>query len=152
MDEPHPHPLRNKARLRIAHPDQKLIKALGLRIVARNCVIHQSAQGLAIIPRCKILECAHADMALGNAGENRAGADIFAQDILARGDSGQSAGGGYPKGRHRLAQDIFAQDGPKPCAPIAHARKGCAPCAFELDVKAPLIRYHLAQEDCTPIP
>src|SRR5262249_20316749 len=96
----------------------------------------------------KILEGAHADMAGGNAGQDRARQDGLAHHAFAGDDSGKRSRGRNAQSSHRLAHNILAKYGSERGAAVAAARKWRRPGAVELDA-APdaVLSDHFARQD-----
>ena len=99
-------------------------------------------------PRGEILERADADMAGRDAGQHGARQHASRDGRAPRRHGGQRARGRDAERRHRLADDVFAQDRAQRGAPVAAAREGSPPGALELDVDARAVRADdLAQQD-----
>ena len=104
--------------------------------MAIDDIVGELAQRGFIATGGEILERADADVAGGDAGEDRARHEAFAHDLLASCHRRQSASGGDAEGVHRLANEVFPQDRAEGGAAIATAGKWCGTGAFELDVAA----------------
>ena len=128
--------MRDQPRLRRRHGMDQAKRAVGIGVVAGDHMVGQKAKRLHVTPGSEILEGADADMAGGDAGQDRAGQGGFAPDRLPRRDGGQRAGGGHAKRRHRLGHQVFADHRPDGRAPVAPARKRRRAGALELKVKA----------------
>ena len=116
MDEADQQPLGHQRGLPADHGlEQHAIgfgRAPRLGVVARDHMVGEQPQRLAIAAGGEELEGAHADVAGGNAGQHRARQFAVAPDRLAGGDGRQRARRRDAEGRHRLAHDVFAQHGP----------------------------------------
>ena len=152
VDEADAQPARDQARLRVDHALQQgegvVAAAGGVGVVAPERVGGQGDQRLSIPARCEELERAHAEVARRHAREDRARQRLFAEDALARRRDGEGTRGRDAQRRHRLADEVLAQDGAKRGASVAATRKRRASGALELDV-APqaVLADDLAQQD-----
>jgi hypothetical protein len=148
VDEAHRHPVGDEPGLPLGHGAQEPHGALDAWIVAFEDVVGEGGQSLHVLTGVEVLERAHADVAGGHAGEDRAGVGALAPDRLAGGDRRQRAGGGNAHRVHGLGDHELAQHGANPGAAVAHAGEGGAAGALELDVAAASLPVHdLAQED-----
>ena len=147
VDEAQRHPLGHKLGLPSHDAVQQAGRSVGVRIMPGQRVIGQRTQRVKIAARGMDLKGAHADMARGHTGQDRAGQGAFAIDRLAGGDGGKGACGGHAHRLHRFADHIFAQHRaqPGPAIPIAGIGRGAG--AFQLDVIPALCRLNLAQQD-----
>ena len=152
MDEPDQQPAGDQRRLARHHALQKGTRRHrrvgGGRIVPGDGVTGQLRQRLAIAAGGEELERADAEMAGGDAGEDRAGQDRLAQHPRAGRDRRQGAGGRDAERRHGLADQIFAQHRAKGGAAVAAARERRTACPLKLDVASPAVPVdHLAEQD-----
>ena len=116
-------------------------------VVAGDDVVGEQANGVLIVAGGEILEGADADMARRHARQHRAGLHGLADHDLAGGDGRQRPRGRNAQCCHRLADDVFAQYGAECGAPVATAREGGAPRAFQLDVAPDAVAAdHLAEQ------
>ena len=156
MNEADGHPLRDQRRLpcddALQQRETGIFRAGKIGVVAGDDVIRQPPQGLVIAACGKILEGADADMACRDAGEDRAGQDGFAINGIAGQHRRQRPCGRHAERRHRFADDIFAQDRPKGCPPVAAPGKRCRPATLQLDIAALAVAAdHLAEQDRAPV-
>ena len=84
-----------------------IIRVRRFRVMARDGVVGEKAYGLGVFAGGEILECAHADMAGGDAGDDAAGEHGFAHHILPGRDGGQRPCSGEAERRHGLADEVF---------------------------------------------
>ncbi len=140
VDESDQQPARHQIGLPRDHGfEQRAVGPLGIggvRVVPGDDVIGQPPHALGIAARREILEGADANMAGGYAGQHRAGQRHLAHHMLARDDSGERPRGGNAQGKHRLADDVFAQHRAQRGAAIAAARERRRAGPLELDVAA----------------
>ena len=114
----------------------------------RDDVVGELAHAVGVAACGEELEGADADMACGHAGEHGAGQHGLAHHVLARGHGGQRAGGRDAQGKHRLADDVFAQDRPERGAAVAPARERRWARSLELDVASDAVSVDdLAEQD-----
>ena len=85
----------------------------------RDDVISEAPDRIQIPLRREELEGADADVARRDPGQYRAGQRRFAPNWLAGCHSGERSGRRNPERRHRLADDIFAQDRPERRSSVA---------------------------------
>ena len=117
------------------------------RIVSLDRVIGEEAQRVLVLTRGEVLEGADAQVARSDAGEDRSGHHLFADDGFACQHGSQRAGGGDAERVHRLAHDVLAQHGAKRGAAVASARERGRAGAFQLDViTLAVLSDHLAQK------
>ena len=98
-------------------------RAGGLGVVARDDVIGERATAINISARGEELEGADADVARGDAGEHGTRQRRLAPDRLAGRHGGERSGGRDAERRHRLADDVFAQDRAESGAAVAVAAR-----------------------------
>src|SRR4029077_3074784 len=111
-------------------------------------VISEALDRIQIPARREELEGADTDVAQCDAVQHRAGQRRFAPNRLAGRHSGERSGCRNPKRRHRLADDVFAQDGPERSASISPPGKRRWPRPLELDVAAYAVAIdHLAEKN-----
>ena len=152
VNEPDGQPFHDQINLSRDHGIQKFQRGFRFGVMALAGIIEQGLQRFGVAAGGEILERSHADMAGGHAGQDCAGQFAFTQDGFACGHGGQRAGGGNAKGKHCFGQQIFAQDRPQPCPPIAPAGIGGGTGPFELNIAAvPVVVDHFAQQDCAAI-
>src|SRR6516164_4412419 len=85
-------------------------------------------------------------------GQDRAGQRRLAPNWLAGRHSGERSGRRNPERRHRLADDIFAQDRPERRSSVAQSGKRRRARTLELDVLAHAIAIdHLAEKNGTSV-
>ena len=152
MDEADQQPACDEIGLARDHAfQQRMIGPVGigyLRIVPRDHVIGEPPHAFGVAARREILERSDPDVAGGDAGEDRAGQQRLAHDVLAGHDRGERTRGRNAQHRHRLADDVFAQHRAERGAAIAPARKRRRARALELDVTAHAVGVdHLAEQD-----
>ena len=117
-------------------------------VVPADYVIRQPPHALCIATRRKILEGSDTNVAGRDAGENSARQRRLPQYALAGHDRGKRARGRNAKPRHRLADNVFAQDRAERGAAVAAAGKRRRAGPLELDVAADAVRVdHLAEQD-----
>ena len=115
MDETQAHPAGNKRSLRPDDGIQKRKRRVGLlqemRVMACQGVIGQQTQPVHLAACSEELEGAHTDMACGDPGQHRARQTRVALHPFARGCGRKCARRGNAHRMHRLADQIFPQDG-----------------------------------------
>src|SRR6202040_916574 len=95
---------------------------------------------------------ADTDVARRDAGQYRAGQTRLAPNRLAGRHSGKPSGRWNPQRRHRLADDVFAQDRPERRASVAPPGKRRRARPLELDVAAHAVAIdHLAEKNGTSV-
>src|SRR5690606_16930048 len=99
-------------------------------VMTSDHMVGQLLQCLVITAQGKILKGAHADMAGGDAGKNRARFAPFTVYPFAAVYGCEGTGGGYAQCVHGFAQNVFAQHRPQRRAAIAITRKRRAAAAF----------------------
>jgi hypothetical protein len=112
---------------------------IGLRPVwkvASKRVVSQEAEGVGVTQGGELFEGANADVTGRDAGKDRTGKRLLAEDRFSGGGHGEAAGGRDAEGVHGLADEVFAQHGAEggPAIPAARIRSGAG--AFQLDVVA----------------
>ena len=156
MDEPHQHPARDQLRLAGDHAGEQGAIGLGpmsvfrarFGIVAVDDVVCEQPQRVGVAACREELEGADADMARRDAGQHGTGQEGLADHRFAGRHRRQRARGRDAQRFHRLADDVFAQHGPKSGTAIAAARERRRPRALELDVATATLRVDdLAQQD-----
>ena len=126
------------------------IDALG--IMAAEGVIDEDAQAFEVATGRKIFARADAQMRGRDAGEDAAGLDLLAIDLVAAPHGGEGAGGGDAEGVHRFGDEIFAQDGAESGAAVAAPGKGGGAGPLQLDVAMPPVAMNdFAEKDGPPI-
>ena len=115
VDEAEPLPARDEPRLRLQHVaeegDVGPLRVGCLGGDARDHVVGQRAQRLAVAAGREELERAHAHVALRHARQHRARHGPFPVDRLAGGDGRERARRGDAQPVHGLAHQVFAQHG-----------------------------------------
>ena len=115
-------------------------------------VISEAPDRIQIPARREELEGADTDMARRDAGQYRARQGRLAPNRLACRHSGECSSCRNPERRHRLADDVFAQDRPERCAPVAQPGKRRWARPLELDITAHAIAIdHLAEKNGTSV-
>src|SRR5262249_9319916 len=123
-----------------------------LRVVPRDDVISKAPDRIQIPLRREELEGADADVARRDAGQDRAGQRHLAPNRLAGCHSSERSGRRNPERRHRLADNIFAQDRPERRSSVALPGKRRWARPLELDVAAHAIAIdHLAEKNGTSV-
>ena len=118
----------------------------------RNDVVGEMADAIHITANREELKGADADMARRHAGQYRAGQRRFTPDRLAGRDNGEGSGRRDAERRHRLADDVFAQDRPERGTAVAIPGKRRGTGALELDVAADAVGVDkLAQKNCASV-
>ena len=118
----------------------------------RDDVISEAPDRIQIPARREELEGADTDVARRDAGQYRAGQRRLAPNRLAGRHSGERSGRRNPERRHRLADDVFAQDRPERGASIAPPGKRRWARPLELDVAAHAVAIdHLAKKNGTAV-
>src|SRR5271170_1267270 len=118
----------------------------------RDDVISEAPDRIQIPARREELEGADTDVARRHAGQYRAGQRRLAPDLLAGRHSGERSGRRNRKRRHRLADDVFAQDRPERGASIPPPGKRRRARSLELDVAAHAVAIdHLAEKNGTSV-
>ena len=108
-------------------------------VVAGDGMIGQRLDLVLLAPGGEELEGPDAQVAGGDAGEDRARELRLAPDLLSGRDHGQRARGRHPRCGHELRDQIFAQHGADGGLAVAPAREGGTARAFQLDVEAAVI-------------
>jgi len=125
MDEADVKPASNKVCL--GGNDQIQEHAIGLatlgslRVMAADDIVCEEAQPLHILPGGEKLKCADPDMARGHPCEDCPGEKRLAGNRLSGQHCGERTRCWDSKGRHRLAEEVLAQNRPQGRAPIATA-------------------------------
>ena len=156
MHEADAEPARDEGRLRVDHRSSRASASLplprGVRVVARERVRGERHQRLAVAARGEELERADAEVARGDAREDRAGQRLLAHDELPGRRDGERARGRDAQRRHRLADEVLAQHRAERGASVAAARERRASGALELDVASPpVVADDLAEQDRAPV-
>ena len=121
-------------------------------VVPRDDVIGEAPDRIHISARREELEGADADVARRDAGQYRAGQRRLAPNRLAGRHSGERSGRRDPKRRHRLADDVLAQDRPERRASVAPPGKRRWASPLELDVAAHAVAIdNLAEKNGTSV-
>src|SRR5580704_14155527 len=116
-------------------------------------VISEAPDCIQIPTRREELEGADTDVARRDAGQYRSGHRRLAPNRLAGRHSGERSGCRNPERRHRLADDVFAQDRPERRASIAPPGKRRWARSLELNVAAHAVPIdHLAEKNARPSP
>ena len=121
MDKPDAHPLRDQFDLPFNHSVQKTRGVACQGIMATDSIIKKCLEIFMIQPRCKVFKGANAQMAACDAGQYRARLRSFTIDSITCCDGCQSACRRDPQVIHSLGHNEFAQNGAKPCTPVATA-------------------------------
>src|ERR1700680_3257434 len=156
MNEADEHPLRYKRCLARDHQvEEGAVPVRGvsrLWVMPRDDVISEAPDRIQIPARREELEGADTDVARRDAGQYRAGQTRLAPNRLAGRHSGERSGRRNPERRHRLADDVFAQDRPERRASVAPPGKRRWPRPLELDVAAHAVAiHHLTEKNCTSV-
>ena len=101
--------------------------------MTRDGVIGKRVEQRLLPARC-VLKGAHTQVAARNARQHSTGQHGLAHDGFARCNHSQTARGRDPQRMHRFADDVLTQHRPHGGTPIAAARVGRLPRAFEGDV------------------
>ena len=107
MDEAQRQPLRHQLGLPRDDALQEGQRAVGLRVMAGNGVLHQQPHAGGIAATGEEFEMADAQVGTGDPGQHGAGQGGFAVDRVAGGHGGQRTRGGHAKRRHRLGHQVF---------------------------------------------
>jgi hypothetical protein len=156
MNEADQLPLRYKRCVARDHQVEKgAVPVRGVNrlwVMPRNDVISEAPDRIQIPARREELEGADTDVAQCDAGQHRAGQRRFAPNRLAGCHSGERSGCRNPERRHRLADDVFAQDGPERRASVAPPGKRRWARPLELDVAAHAVAIdHFAEKNGTAV-
>jgi hypothetical protein len=156
MNEADEQPLRYKGCLARDHQvEEGAVPVRGvnrLRVMPRDDVISEAPDRIQIPAPREELEGADPDVARRNAGQYRAGQRRLAPNRLAGRHSGKRSGRWNPQRRHRLADDVFAQDRPERRASVAPPGKRRWARPLELDVAAHAVAIdHLAEKNSTSV-
>ena len=156
MNEADEQPLRYKRCLARDHQvEEGAVPVRGVNrlwVMPRDDVISEAPDRIQIPVRREELEGADTDVARRDAGQYRAGQSGLAPNRLAGRHSGERSGRRNPERRHRLADDIFAQDRPERRASVAQSGKRRRARPLELDVAAHAIAIdHLAKKNGTSV-
>ena len=118
----------------------------------RDDVISEAPDRIQIPTRREELEGADTDVARRDAGQYRARQGRLAPNRLAGRHRGERSGRRNPEHRHRLADDVFAQDRPERRASVAAPGKRRWSRPLELDVAAHAVAIdHLAEKNGTSV-
>src|SRR4029077_2966711 len=118
----------------------------------RHDVISEAPDRIQIPARREELEGADPDVARRNPGQYRARQRRLAPNRVPRRNIGERSGGWNPQRRHRLADDVFAQDRPERRASVAPPGKRRWARPLELDVAAhPVAINPLAEKKGTSV-
>ena len=156
MNEADQLPLRYKRCLARDHQvEEGAVPVRGVNrlwVMPRDDVISEAPDRIQIPARREELEGADTDVARRDAGQYRAGQRRLAPNRLAGRHSGERSGRRNPERRHRLADDVFAQDRPERRASIAPPGKRRWARPLELDVAAHAVAIdHLAKKNGTSV-
>ncbi len=104
-----------------------------------------------VAARREVFEGADADVARRDAGDDGP-AETVTRDVFAGEHRRERARGRHAQRRHRLADDVLAEDGAERRAPVAPAREGRTPGPLQLHV-APLAvsADDLTEQDRAPV-
>ena len=156
MNEADEQPLRYKRCLARDHQvEEGAVPVRGVNrlwVMPRDDVISEAPDRIQIPARREELEGADTDVARRDAGQYRAGQRRLAPNRLAGRHSGECSGRRNPERRHRLADDVFAQDRPERRASVALPGKRRWARPLELDVAAHAVAIdHLAEKNGTSV-
>ena len=153
VDEAQRHPAGDQLGLSGDGGAQEAHGPVRPRMVAPDRHGHQPLQRVGVAAGGEVLEgaprgCARAPRA--SAPRRAAGRSRSTASPVAAGR--QRARGGHAERGHGLGDDVLAQDGAHPGAPVAHAREGRGARPLELHVPAPPVGAHdLAQQVRAPV-
>src|SRR5438477_12612393 len=115
-------------------------------------MIGSSSNALGVAAGRKILERPDPNVAGSNPRQHSAWERRLTYYAFAGNDGGKRSRGRNSERRHRLADDIFAQNGPERGAPIATARAWRRSRSLALDIAAcPVDVVYLSQQDRSPV-
>ena len=118
----------------------------------RDGVVSEPLDAVGIAASREVLERADANMARGDARQHGAGQDGFAHDVFAGDGGSERPCGRNSERRHRLADDVFAQNRPQRRPAVAAAGKWCRAGALKLDIAADAVGIDdLAEQDSAAI-
>ena len=123
-----------------------------LGVVTGDHVIRQHSEGVLVALPREVLKRTHPDVAPRHPRQDSTRLMGFTRDSLARRDCGERTCAGDTQCRHRLADDVLAQDRTESRTSIAVARERSRTRTFELNVATYTIPIdQLAQENCPTV-